>query len=274
MARGLALSFDGAALRALRTARDARRSESAAPLSAQELARSVGATKAQILAYENGLRVPEPPRIRALAHALNVHPMRLMSPSDYGTWDIAGLRRACGLTQRDAAERLDISESTYRRFEVQAKLSKSTARPTFLDEVAAAFDVPLENVVAAVRRRRAVPQRLEQVERLVWDLFSKYGAQPGFWSQPSADEPDLLALASLYGWSPRSTSRILGSEFKELRRLLLRAMVERVRADYEIDGDRQAQARTQHQRSLRTFEESLRQLPLRLENMYMHGRRS
>ncbi|MFJ9892530.1 helix-turn-helix domain-containing protein [Streptomyces sp. NPDC091280] len=274
MARGLAVSFDGAALRALRMSRDSRRSESATPLSAQELARRIGATKAQILAYENGLRVPEPPRILALAHALNVHPLKLASPNDYREWDIADLRRACGLTQRDAARRLAVRESTYRRFEIHATLPNSAAIPTFLDKVAVAFDVPLENVVAAVRRGRAVPEHLEQVERSVRHLFSKYGAQPGFWSQPSTDEPDLLALASRYGWSPRSTSWILGSEFKELRRLLLRAEVERVRADYEIDADRQTQARTQHQRSRRTFEESLQRLPIRLENMYMHGRRS
>ncbi|WP_329431488.1 helix-turn-helix transcriptional regulator [Streptomyces sp. NBC_01280] len=78
-------------------------------MTAEELAGAAGTTKAQILAYENGHRVPDPPRIKALARALHIHPRLLMNPEKRGNWAIADVRRGCGLRADDVVRELGVS---------------------------------------------------------------------------------------------------------------------------------------------------------------------
>lgn len=102
---------------ALRAARQARPGPGGRRwLSAAALAERVGATKAQILAYEAGYAVPTPARIAALAHALRVPPSTLLGVAP--SWaSLNDLRRMAGLTAREAALASGLSLYAYRRLE-------------------------------------------------------------------------------------------------------------------------------------------------------------
>jgi transcriptional regulator with XRE-family HTH domain len=95
MARG-AGQFDDAALRHHRQA---------AGLSQQRVADLTGSTRWQVIAYEQGRAVPEPGRLAALARAIGC-PATALSGTAPGLLDLAGLRRAAGLTRAQAAARL------------------------------------------------------------------------------------------------------------------------------------------------------------------------
>ncbi len=71
-------------------------------LSLDELAARVGTTRHQLIGYENGTVTPEPPRIAKLAAALDCDVTDLIGTA---VADLAGVRRAAGLTLRDAAAR-------------------------------------------------------------------------------------------------------------------------------------------------------------------------
>lgn len=91
-------------------------------MTAEELAGAAGTTKAQILAYENGHRVPDPPRIKALARALHIHPRLLMNPEKRGNWAIADAARMRAARRRRRARTRRIPEgATLRRAAVDAE---------------------------------------------------------------------------------------------------------------------------------------------------------
>ncbi|MFD3572138.1 helix-turn-helix domain-containing protein, partial [Streptomyces sp. NPDC058667] len=71
MARGTG-TFNGPALRQARQK---------AMLSAEQLAKAIGTTKAMVLAYENGKSIPEAGRAAQLADALGVGRATLLPPS-------------------------------------------------------------------------------------------------------------------------------------------------------------------------------------------------
>lgn len=269
MARGLA-DFSPSELLALRTNIYARPGFTS--MTAEELAQVVGATKAQILAYENGHRVPDPPRLRALAQALGVHPSALMDRGRRTSWDVADVRRACGLRAQDVVEALGVSPKNYRRFENEGIVP--SRRPRFLDEVAALFRVTRTSLERAIDRTPAVQKRRERAAELVMVLARRYVSAPGTWKGPSPDDRELIELAAAYSRPVQRTRRVLTYELGELRQRQVRAERERVIAEYDTDRDRQANARLALLRWGEMYDRKLSRIPLRLEQFHRNAQPS
>lgn len=263
MARGLT-HFSPSELRAQRMNIYAR--PDAVSMTAEELAKAVGATKAQILAYENGHRVPDPPRVRALARALKVHPWSLMNPDARDTWTLADFRRGSGLRAQDVVSRLGISPKNYRRFENEGIVP--IRRPQFVDEVAVALGLPRRMVELAIDRTPAVKRRQTRAFELIVAMAEQYVAKPGPWKGPASDDPNLLELAAAYGRPVQRVRRVLTHELGELRQSRVRAQRERVIADFDTDRDRQANAQHALARWHDVFETELTRIPGRLERFH------
>lgn len=263
MARGLA-HFSPSELRAHRMNVYAR--PDAVSRTAEELAEAVGATKAQILAYENGHRVPDPPRVRALARALKVHPWHLMNSDERNTWTLADFRRASGLRAQDVVNDLGISPKNYRRFENEGIVP--SRRPQFVDEVAKALRMPRRMVEAAIDRTPAVKRRQVRAYELVVALAERYVPRPGPWKGPAADDPNLIELAAAYGRPEQRLRRVLTYELGELRQSQVRAERERVIADFDTDRERQAGAQHAAARWYDVLEKDLDRIPQRLERFH------
>jgi transcriptional regulator with XRE-family HTH domain len=263
MARGLA-DFSASELRAHRTNVYAR--PGARSMTAEELGRAVGASKAQILAYENGHRVPDPPRLRALARALRIHPSQLMNDAERKTWTLADYRRASGLRAQDVVERLGVSPKNYRRFETEGIVPSRS--PLFVDEVAKALGMARLFVEQAVDQTPAVRQRQARVSELVEAMARRYVTRRGPWRGPALDDPDLIELADAYGRPVQRTRRVLTYELGELRQSQVRAQRERVIAEYDTDRDRQASAQLALGRWYEIFDRDLSRIPRRLERFH------
>ncbi|MFC4326897.1 helix-turn-helix domain-containing protein [Streptomyces andamanensis] len=263
MTRGLT-NFRPAELRAHRMNVDARTDRGS--MTAERLAEAVGATKAQILAYENGHRVPDPPRVRALARALKIHPWQLMNLDERKTWSLADFRRASGLRAQDVVERLSISPKNYRRFENEGIVP--SRRPQFIDEVASALMMPRRLVEFAIDGTPAVQRRQTRVAELVVAMAMDYVPAPGPWRGPAADDPRLIELAAAYGRPVQRLRRVLAYELGELRQRQVRAERERVVADYDTDRARQAGARYALDRWNELFDKTLSRIPRRLERFH------
>jgi transcriptional regulator with XRE-family HTH domain len=235
-------------------------------MTAEELARAVDATKAQILAYENGHRVPDPVRIRALARALKIQPWQLMNLDARDRWTLADWRRAMGLRAQDVVSQLDVSPKNYRRFENEGIVP--TRRPQFVDEVAAALKMPRQVVEAAIDRTPAVRDRQARAHELVVAMAEKYVPRRGPWKGPAPHDPNLQELATAYGRPVQRLRRVLTYELGELRQSQVRALRERVVADYDTDRDRQANAQYALTRWNDIFERDLAQIPQRLERFH------
>ncbi|MFJ4552774.1 helix-turn-helix transcriptional regulator [Streptomyces sp. NPDC088817] len=234
-------------------------------MTAEELAEAVGATKAQVLAYENGHRVPDPPRVRALARALGVHPWQLMD-SDRETWTLADFRRASGLRAQDVVERLSVSPKNYRRFENEGIVP--SRRPQFVDQVASVLGISHQTVERAIDRTPAVQQRQSRAFELVVAMAERYVPHPGPWRGPSLDDPYLLELAAAYGRPAQRIQRVLAYELGELRQSHVRAQRERVIADYDTDLSRQSSARYAMNRWHELYDKELVRIPRRLERFH------
>ncbi|MGA5208068.1 helix-turn-helix domain-containing protein, partial [Streptomyces variegatus] len=241
-------------------------------MTAEELARVVGTTKAQILAYENGHRVPDPQRIRALARALRVHPMALMNRYGREDWAVADVRRACGLRAEDVVSRLGISPKVYRRFETEGIVP--SRRPRFLDEVSRVFAIPRKFLEQALDVTPAVKERRRRVAELVAILADRYVPAPGPWQGPAPDDPELTELATLYGRPLTRTRRVITYELGDLRQRYVRAMRERVVAEFDTDRERQASARYAVIRWNDIFDRDLARIPSRLEAFHRNAQPS
>ncbi|MFJ3496892.1 helix-turn-helix domain-containing protein [Streptomyces sp. NPDC086091] len=263
MARGTA-RFSPSALQAQRLNTDGRPDRTS--LTAEELARRVGAAKSHILAYENGHRVPDPPRISALAHALKVQPRQLMDLTDGRAWTLADWRRAQGLRAQDVVEILGISVKNYRRFETEGIVP--SRRPQFVDEVARALAMRRPAVEAAMDRTPAVRRRQARAYELVVALAELYVPRRGPWRGPAPDDPHLTELAAAYGRPVQRLQRVLTHELGELRQSQVRALRERVIADYDPDRDRQANAQYAVDRWSEVYERDLGLIPQRLERFH------
>lgn len=269
MARGLA-KFSPSELRDQRMNLNGRADRQA--MTAQELARVVGTTKAQILAYENGHQVPEPQRILALARVLHIHPMTLMNRDGLDEWAVADMRRACGLRAEDVVKRLGISPKVYRRFETEGIVP--SRRPRFLDEVSRAFAIPRRYVERALDMTPAVKERRRRVGDLVTRLADRYVSAPGPWQGPAPDDPDLVELATIYGRPLTRTRRVMTYELGELRQRYVRAMRERVIADFDTDRERQANASYAVVRWNDILARDLSGIPSRLEAFHRNAQPS
>ncbi|MET9118611.1 MULTISPECIES: helix-turn-helix transcriptional regulator [Streptomyces] len=260
MARGLA-HFSAAELRAQRMNVYARPGGSS--MTAEELARAVGASKAQILAYENGHRVPDPPRLRALARALGIHTSLLMDRARQKTWTLADFRRASGLRAQDVVDRLKVSPKNYRRFENEGIVPSRS--PLFVDEVAEALGLPRHTVEQAIDRTPAVRRRQARATELVVALAERYVPKRGPWRGPALDDPELIELSAAYGRPVQRLRRVLTYELGELRQSQVRAYRERVIADFDTDRDRQTSAQQAVDRWTDVFTRDLARIPRRLE---------
>ncbi|MER6561357.1 helix-turn-helix transcriptional regulator [Streptomyces sp. NPDC001027] len=235
-------------------------------MTAEELARAVGATKAQILAYENGHRVPDPLRINSLARALKIQPWQLMNHAERQAWTLADWRRARGLRAQDLVALLGISPKNYRRFETEGIVP--TRRPQFVDEVARALAVQRPTVEMAIDGTPAVKQRQARAHELVVAMAETYVPRRGPWRGPSLDDPNLIELAASYGRPVQRLHRVLTYELGELRQNQVRALRERVIADYDPDRDRQANAQYAVDRWNEVYERDLSLIPKRLERFH------
>ncbi|AQW50735.1 helix-turn-helix domain-containing protein [Streptomyces violaceusniger] len=264
MSRGLA-DFDPAALSSLRTNYIGEDGVGRG-LTAEQLAVMAGATKAQVLAYENGRRVPDPERIQALADALGVRPRRLMDRSRSHLWSVADLRRGCGFTAQRLVEELGISPKSYRRFEQQAIVP--ARRPRFLDDVAGSLGVQLTALELAIDNIPAVARRHQRAAELTAVLAARYVSRSGLWKGPAAEDVELLELAALYGRPPQRLRRVLTHQLGELRHMMVRIKREQVIAEYDPDLPRQQKASSAAERWEEMYERDLGAIPLRLEEFH------
>ncbi|MFF3720571.1 helix-turn-helix transcriptional regulator [Streptomyces prasinus] len=241
-------------------------------MTAEELARAAGTTKAQVLAYENGHRVPDPPRIRALALALKIHPWFLMNPDRRAQWTVADLRRACGLRAEDVVRELGVSPKVYRRFETEGIVP--SRRPQFLDEVARTCGIQRKLLERAIGRTPAVQDRKQRVAELVKRMVERYVMVAGAWQGPDADDPDLIELAMAYGRPLSRTRRVITYELGELRHRYVRSLRERVVAEYDPDRERQAKAQHAADRWNDIIAREMARIPTRLESFHRNAQPS
>lgn len=264
MARGLA-DFDPLALFAYRTNRTGTDGKPA-PLSAQKLGDLVGASKAQILAYENGHRTPDPGRIRELAKHLGVRPVDLMSSKNWQHWDVAARRRASGLTAKELSDQLGISPKSYRRLEQQGIVP--ARRPRFLDDVADALGIWPAALDHSINNIAAVKARHHETALIINGLADTYIHLPGRWKGPSPDDPGLVRLSVLYGRPVTRIRRILTKALGELRLISARREREQVVADFDPDPSRQLKAAQAAERWTEVYSSELARIPGRLEGFH------
>jgi transcriptional regulator with XRE-family HTH domain len=210
MARGTA-PFNPKALSDVRRHRqvDGRR------LSAAELARRVGTSKARILAYENGTSVPEPGRIEQLAEVFGIAPRQLCKVPADSEHGIRHLRISAGLTTAEAADLLGVSRTTYRELEQYAKLP-ARHDGTLPLRLAQAFSASPRQIHRALSSHPQAVKRREEITRLLTSLFER-AHKPYTTVAISADEPELLALAALLRRPAGMTCRLVNHELVRLR---------------------------------------------------------
>ncbi|MFD3814349.1 helix-turn-helix transcriptional regulator [Streptomyces rubiginosohelvolus] len=264
MARGLA-DFDPQALFAYRTHRTGA-DGTPAPLSAQKLGDLVGASKAQILAYENGHRTPDPARIRELADHLGIRPIDLMSSQNWRSWDVADRRRAGGLTAKELSDQLGISPKSYRRLEQQGIVPARS--PRFLDDVAEALGIWPAELDRAINNIAAVKARRRETASIINGLADTYIHLPGQWKGPNADDPGLARLSVLYGRPVARIRRILTKALGELRLISARREREQIIADFDPDPGRQLKAVHATERWTEVYSSELARIPARLEGFH------
>ncbi|MFC9879228.1 helix-turn-helix domain-containing protein [Streptomyces libani] len=207
MGRGTG-SFDGEVLRLARRAKG---------LSAAELAALLGTSKAAILAYESGKRVPEARRVAQLARTLEVH-SAAFCPLDDTELVLAAMRRQQGLTAAQLAERIGVSRSTYRRIELEARLPSrgGGAVPVRLAE---ALGVPLHLVQRALEVHPSAVARRAKITDHLTGLFQR----AHHLDHPAVVDPDeaqLRDVATLLGHATSLVCRLVNHELGEYRTLL------------------------------------------------------
>ncbi|MFF8479118.1 helix-turn-helix domain-containing protein [Streptomyces sp. NPDC015414] len=233
--------------------RQARAGAHGGALSAEELASRVGASKAQILAYENGQRVPDPPRIRQLAHALGVHPLELADQSSMREWPLADLRRANGLRASDLCSALGLSSHSYRKLETMGLTAEGCYGVS--PRLAAALGVPLPALERHLANVPAVRERLDSIRAVLAAVVDTHLA-PGCSDLPGADELAVKRVAASYGRSATTIVRILSEEVAALREARRRQAMEAATAFYGATAQEQHRAR----RRMESEEARLRQL--------------
>ncbi|WP_333739244.1 helix-turn-helix domain-containing protein [Streptomyces sp. IBSBF 2806] len=263
MTRGLT-HFSPSALRALRT--NAALDPDRSAMTADALAQAVGTTKAQILAYENGHRVPDPPRVSSLAAALRVRTFELMDPLEQKRWALADLRRASGLRALDVATVLGVAPKNYRRFEVEGIVPSRS--PQFVDDVASVLGVTRSELEDVMDRTPAVQCRRDRAVDLVVSMADRYVPVPGPWRGPSADDADLIELAALYGRPVQRIRRVLTHELGEVRQTYVRSQRERVVADFDTNRTRQLRAQDALAQWRVVTGREIAQIPHRLERFH------
>lgn len=214
-------------------------------LSAAELARRVGTSKARILAYENGTSTPEPGRIEQLAEVFGILPRQLCRAPAYSEHGIRHLRISAGLTTAEAADWLGVSRTTYRELERYAKLP-ARHDGTLPHRLAQAFAVSPRHIHRALGSHPQAVQRREEMTRLLTVLFARAHEQ----HKPAVvdpDEPELLAVAALLRRPAGVTGRLVNHELGRLRGDLRERALNQAAAAYaQNEGDmRRARSRVE-----------------------------
>ncbi|MFE5088098.1 helix-turn-helix domain-containing protein [Streptomyces mirabilis] len=235
MARGLAVMFDGLKLRQARAA-----AVDGQGMSAAELARRIGATKAQILAYENGTSRPDPRRIKRLADELGIEPLQLSDLSGSTDWTLADLRRASALRAADLSGQLGLSLRAYRRLETEGFVPAH--RFGLMEQLAEALGIPVLEAEEYLCRAPLLSQRLDDVREPLTCLLTYY-LSPQTLSKPGADDPEIVTLAALYRRPPLALSRIVGHEITRLRSMKRREAGFQAAADFGATSEEQAKGR-------------------------------
>jgi len=256
MARGLAVMFSGARLR------QARSKTSEGTLSAEELAEKVGASKAQILAYENGRRVPDPPRIRQLADALGVHPLELADQSDMQTWQLADLRRASGLRASDLCSELELKPHSYRRLETMGLTAEG--HYGLSPRLAAALGVSMRVLERHIANTPAVRQRLDSVQGTLIALIETH-LEPGRTDVPETEDQAVKEIAACYARSAPTVARVLRQETLTLREMRRRQATEAATAFYGPTVQEQRRARRRMESEEARINQLITSLPRRLD---------
>ncbi len=260
MARGQT-DFDPMALRLLRS-----RSQEQG-MSAEQLATLVGATKAQIIAYENGRQTPDGPRIRRLAEALGVAPVELMRLENQGHWSVADWRRSAGLRVQDVVTALSISPKSYRRFEAEGIVP--SRRPCFLDDLASLFSTDADELESALLGNPILRQRARKAGELIQSLYERYVSQmEGFWVGPSETDEEIRELAQLYGRTVSGITRLLVQELMQLRRALINTIRFGLDQHLELTKERRERATREADGRRRLLANRLKRLPSKLERFY------
>lgn len=262
MARGLT-DFDPRALQELRWRHS--RADGRKGLTAAELASLAGATKSQIVAYENGRTVPDPKRVAALAKALDVPPAALMRSDRRRAWVVADLRRAAALTAAEAGAGLGVTPKVWRRFEQQGIVPAQ--KPAFLDRAACLFGVEKSLLDRAIDKIPAVLERRERVAELMRALVERYVHSDETWGLPVKD-PCIEEIAALYGRSTARTRALLAYELGQLRQLAVLIQREIVVARYDTSASRQRRAAKTIGHHGKRFDRAMRVIPGRLENFH------
>ncbi|MEU1419515.1 helix-turn-helix transcriptional regulator [Kitasatospora sp. NPDC005751] len=255
--------FDGEALRLARTSPGppSTRRKRRSPMTAEELASAVGATKAQILAYELGQRVPEPQRVRALASALGVHPVTLSHKKvDFGS--LAELRRAYGYRSSDICAALNISAKAYRRFETSG--IPPVRRPELPHEIAAFLRIPVSHVQIVVAKTPAARDQIDVVTTALARLREEFVQAEGSWIGPPAGHRDVLLLANLLNRSAGSISRLVTCVLEEERTQLLRIARYELSARFETDEGERLRAESTLDFAQRRYGRAIKVLPAKV----------
>ncbi|MEU7340175.1 helix-turn-helix domain-containing protein [Streptomyces sp. NPDC007074] len=208
-------------------------------MTAEELARLSGTSKPQILAYENDLRVPEPPRIKDLARVLGVSPLDLADQSTMADWTLASLRRASGLRISDVCAELQIKPHVYRRVETTGFTGQDCHGVA--PRLAAIMNVLVQDVENAISNETLFHSRLAEISALVAELVLLF-VRPGKLDAPTADEPLVQQISARLGRHALSVSKILGHEVRSLRETHRRAMTEMAIAHYGATPEKQERA--------------------------------
>ncbi|WP_419669135.1 helix-turn-helix domain-containing protein [Streptomyces sp. 2-1] len=226
--------FSGQQLREARlAARDGR------GMTAEELAHLTGTRKPQILAYENDLRIPEPPRIKDLAQALGVPPLSLADQSQISEWTLASLRRASGLRMADVCEELGMKPHVYRRLETTG-ISGQDCHGV-VPRLAAMLNVRVQDVENAISNEHSFHSRLTDITALVSKLLHNF-VKPGASDLPHADDALVRKISAGLGRHTLAVSKILTHEILTLRETNRRAMTEMATAYYGATPEEQARA--------------------------------
>ncbi|MEU9273021.1 helix-turn-helix domain-containing protein [Streptomyces sp. NPDC048251] len=248
--------FSGARLR------QARLQAPAGALSAEELAGRVEASKAQILAYENDQRVPDPPRIRQLARALGIHPLQLADQSGKHEWQLADLRRANGLRASDLCSQLELKPHSYRKLETLGLTAEG--RYGLSPRLAAALGVSLRVVERHIANAPAVRQRLDAVRETLAAVLDTHLA-PGRSDLPEAEHPAVKDVAACYARPASTVVRILCQEVLTLREMRRRQAMEAATAFYGPTAQEQQRARRRMEGEEARINQLLDSLPQRMD---------
>ncbi|MGW0080010.1 helix-turn-helix domain-containing protein [Streptomyces sp. P9-2] len=248
--------FSGARLR------QARAKNTEGTLSAEELADKVGASKAQILAYENGQRFPDPPRIRQLAAALGVHPLELTDQSNMHTWQLADLRRANGLRASDLCDELGLKPHSYRRLETLGLTAEGGYGLSL--RLAAVLDVSMHALERHISNAPAVRQRLASVQDPLAALIEAH-VEPGRTDAPEAEDPSVKAIAACYARSASTVARVLRQETQTIREMRRRQSIEAATAFYGPTAQDQRRAHRRMESEETRIRQLITSLPRRLD---------